>query len=562
MRALVVILIFLVSGAAFGQGAIERQHPRVSELQDKLTEYARDYLKSRLPDIPYLVTVRIEPLRRDVHSGYRVQNEKLPYFEMIDEEIRDEWDDPSASLYVLQSRLQKATVSVTLPQSLKDAEVDEIKDSLTTLLRLVPGRDEVRVERRSWSLGVTYWYYVGLSVGLVTLLLLGMVFVNWSWSGRLSRAIMQIKSKDGEKSEPMSPVQVPGSMARGAEDSASGHAGDLKFSDPLRTREFIGRRVQELSQNPCFPNLEAMLLMDRVGRKAPRELGALLMEFPKSKQEEIFSLSHEAHWIEAFADPGELGPESLELIDRLSRLHFEESERATEELKIQFWRLGELRASALKDMERDEAFAILHLLPSSISIPAGRVAFPGAWAVLLEPDTRKPKLSPASQKRIIELMLTKKPRIEYRALETYRQERDLLEYLLTASVLEEREIYEALPTNSQLPHIRPPFYCIFEAEPEMLKMVFERVTLDEWSLSLFNVSREMRKLIEDQFSSKQKYIFISKMRSIDSGNVDRRSLGYARQRIGQIYSDLMQTKNQIAHLEPEGKAGEANEEAA
>ncbi|MCB0351611.1 MAG: hypothetical protein KDD38_10535, partial [Bdellovibrionales bacterium] len=185
MRFLMSIIILLSSVMASAQGALEREHPRVSELQDKLTEYARGYLQTRLQGVPFMVTVKLEALRRTSGSNYKPQQEKLPYYDLSEEEIRDEWDDPSASLYVLQSRIQKATVMISLPKALKEEEVQEIKDTLMNLLRLIPGRDEIKVEQRNWSLGATFWYYSMLAIGGLLLLLGGMLFISRNWAKRI-----------------------------------------------------------------------------------------------------------------------------------------------------------------------------------------------------------------------------------------------------------------------------------------------------------------------------------------------------------------------------------------
>lgn len=561
MSRMFLIFMVLWSALAWPQTPPDRQHPRVSELQDKLTDYARDYLKTRLPDIPFLVTLRIEPLRRAPNSGYQIQNERLPFFDLTEEEIRDEWDDPSASLYVLQARIQKATLIVTLPQGLKDAEVDEIKDSLTTLLRLVPGRDEVRIERRSWSLGETFWNYVTLAAGLLCALIIGLLFVSRMWVRRLATAILQIKPKDSEKSDAVAlPVSAPVGTVAGSEGRTSAN-GSLKFSDPLRTREFINGRIQELCQNPNFPNLEAMMAMDKTARTSPGQFGAVIAEFPKSKQEEIFSLSYQHHWLDAFSNPGELGPESLELIDRLSRVHYDGDDHEWQTLLTQVWRMGNDRPAFMKEIKKDEAFAILKRLPSSISIPVARIAFPGAWAVLLDAAYTPADIGSAQLKRLYELAVKRCPRLEFEALSRYRKDRDLLDFLHLASTVEEREIYEALPKGSYLWMVRPPFYKVFEADAEGLKTLMERVTLDEWSLALFNVPRDLRKVIEEGFSSKQKYLFINKMRAIDSTGVEKGTMGDARARIAKVFFDYEQGKAQ-AKVDGIVKTGSATKEGS
>jgi len=538
-----LVIFFSLSFAAnllFAQGGLDRTHPRVAELQDKMTGYARDYLKTRLPDSPFLVNVRIEPLRRDLKGSGVSTNERLPYFDVDDEEVVDEWDDPKASIYDLQARIQKATVVVALPKSIKDTEADEIKDSLTALLRLVPGRDEVRIERRSWSMGPTFWYYVGLSFATALFVLFGLLFVSRTWARKLANAIHDIKPKENDNSEAASAMNVSGMGVDPGRVNQAG-AGDLKFRDPLRTREFVNARVQELMRAQHFPNLQAMIEMDKLSQRSPRDLGALLMEFPKTKQEEIFGLTYHSSWLDAFSNPGELSGQTLEVLDRISRIHGDQYDKEWDRLLIQVWRFGEDRVRFLKTINKDEAFCILRAMPTSISVPAARLAFPGNWAVLLDPSYEPKPLPEGRRKEIMWYLLEGKPLLDFKALEKYRQEKDLLEYLQMAGVNEERDIYEALPADSILWQVRPPFYKAVSAEQQVLATVFERVTLADWALALFNVPRDLRQPIEAMFNSKQKFLFMNKMKSIDADQVDRLVLGLAREKIGRIHAEVVKS---------------------
>lgn len=545
MRIFTMFIFALLTNVAFAQGVVEREHPRVSELQDKLTEYARGYLQTRLQGVPFMVTVKIEALRRASGSNYRPQQEKLPYYDLSEEEIRDEWDDPSASLYVLQSRIQKAIVMISLPKALKEEEVQEIKDTLTNLLRLIPGRDEIKIEQRNWSLGESFWYYSGLVFGAVFLMLMGFVFISQSWTRRLSNAIMAIKPK--ERAEGDAGVVNPGASLNtsGPNGNASNASGDLKFRDPLKTREFVSGRVQELLKNPAFPNLQAMIEMDKLAERMPKGLGALLMEFPLSKQKEIFSFSYKTSWLSALTEPGELTNESIELVDSLCRLQYDAASTDWQNLIIQVWRMGNDQSRVLKALSKEEAFSILKAMPSSAAVPAARLAFPGAWAVLLDPNFEPKSIGTSRVKEIYQSLVKEKPLNDFLALERFRQEKDLLAYLHIASVPEERDVYGALPKNSYLWQVRPPFYQILELKEEQLKKVFERVTLDDWALALFNVSRDYRVQIENLFNSKQKFLFTNKMRAIEAAGFDRGVLGHARERIARIYFNLVAEE---AHL--------------
>jgi hypothetical protein len=492
-----------------------------------------------------MVTVKIEALRRSTGSNYKPQQERLPYYDLSEEEIRDEWDDPSASLYVLQSRIQKATVMISLPKALKDEEVQEIKDTLSNLLRLIPGRDEVKIEQRNWSLGANFWYYAMLSLGGLALLLIGMTFISRNWAKRLASAIATIKPKDRADNEGASVATTGANSGAAALPGGSSGSGDLKFRDPLKTREFISGRIQELLKNPGFPNLQAMIEMDRLAERHPKDLGALLMEFPLAMQKQLFGLSYKASWLTAFTEPGELTGDSIELIDRLCRLQYEENAKEWEQLVIQVWRQGTERVNFLKSLTKDEAFAILKTMPSSVAVPAARVAFPGSWAVLLDPTFKPTTLTPGRIKEIYWYTLEKKPMNDFAELERYRQEKDLLSYLLISTLPEEKDIYGALQQTSFLWQVRPPFFLVLEQKEEVLKKVFERVTLDEWALALFNVARDFRQPVEKLFNSKQKFIFINKMKTIEQAGLDRSVMGHAREKIAKVFYNLSHNEEPV-----------------
>jgi hypothetical protein len=565
--AVVGILMNIVAiDDSWAQGALEREHPRVSELQDKLTDYARGYLQTRLQGVPFMVTVKIEPLRRQGANNFQAPNEKLPYYDLQEEEIRDEWDDPSASIYVLQSRIQKATILLNLPQALKDYEVQEIRDALMSLLRLIPGRDEIKIEQRSWSLGATFWNYVILASAILFCLLIGLIFISRSWAKKLAGAIHDIKPKDRPDGDSGSSAPIVtsggGSGAAGGGGSGGSGGGDLKFRDPLKTREFVHSRLAELIQDPTFPTLQAMIEMDRLAERLPKDFGALMMEFPPEKQKEIFAMSFKPEWLDAFTSPGELTGESLELLDRLTRMQVISLGKDWENMIIQVWRLGDEKGKFIKSLTKDEALAVLKSMPISVAVPVARQVFPGAWAVLLDPTFKPIALTPGRIKEIYWYALEMKVLLDFSALERYRQERDLLDYLVVSTVPEEKDIYGALPADSFLWKVRPPFYQVFDSGPDILKGVFSRVTLDDWALALFNVSRDYRKPIEALFNSKQKYLFANKMRTIEGAGFDRRIMGQARERIAKIHSSTIAELNRAKNLGTEEVAEAKVEDAS
>ena len=76
-------LVLLLGSLGFAQTA---KHPRVVELEKTLSREALEILKGRFPDKPFLVTVKIDAMMRDKRNSVGSAGEKLPYYEISEEE--------------------------------------------------------------------------------------------------------------------------------------------------------------------------------------------------------------------------------------------------------------------------------------------------------------------------------------------------------------------------------------------------------------------------------------------------------------------------------------------
>lgn len=289
------------------------------------------------------------------------------------------------------------------------------------------------------------------------------------------------------------------------------------------------------------------------------------MELPIAKQKEVFSYSYSPAWLSAFTEPGELGSQSLILLDQLCRIQYDSNTQESERLIMLVWRHEMERVAFLRNIPKEEAFWILKEMPSSIAVPTARSAFPGAWAALLDPSFKPNPIPKNRVKELTEILLKSKPLNDFSALEGYRQEKDLLDYLLVASLSEEKDIYGAISPDSYLWQVRPPFYQVLESSLEEIKQIFDRVTLDEWALALFNVSRDHRRPIESLFNSKQKFLFLSKMRTIDQAGFDKKIGGKIREKISHLHQALKRENNMIPDNNEDSQQNESgmdNEESA
>jgi hypothetical protein len=115
-------------------------------------------------------------------------------------------------------------------------------------------------------------------------------------------------------------------------------------------REVVSKSVRDLSSSKLFPNLQDIIRLDRVGKKSPAILGALLSEFPEDVQKRLFSYSYKDHWLQAMAEPGEINSEVLELLGRLMRNNRSEELIPLQDVLIYVWRLDEQIASFLRSV--------------------------------------------------------------------------------------------------------------------------------------------------------------------------------------------------------------------
>jgi hypothetical protein len=177
----------------------DTRHPRVAELEDQYKRQAMDFLKSRFPHLPFSVVVSIDPLRRVSADNYQAKQEALPYYLLQDEEIRDEWDDPNATLYVLSRRIKSVQVSVSVPSTVADEELSEIKETLISSLRLVPARDKIEILKRSWSGLPNFSVYAGIGLAAILIFLLGLYAITRMSLRRMTRAFSELQTSLGSK---------------------------------------------------------------------------------------------------------------------------------------------------------------------------------------------------------------------------------------------------------------------------------------------------------------------------------------------------------------------------
>ncbi len=556
---LVLSAILLGSGNAHAEPM--QKNPRVAELEDNLRDTASVYLKSRFPDRPFLVNVSVDPLRRSSAKNTGATDD-LPYYDSSSEDIQDEWDDPQVSLKSLISRTSKISIAISVSDALNDNEVSEVKDSLMKTLHLVPARDEVQFNFRTWTVSGEKWLYPMLATGIAILFLMGFFVIQRSGVAKIATALKEQKSASASGGG-----ASLGGMGGGAaipssrsDSNSTTVRGGVQVNDPIRARELMTKFVDVLAKHPTFPTLHSMTLLEEYGEKNPSGLGALLSELPLPVQTKLYSLGSTDCWFKALNAPGMITMEEIEMMQRLVREPATGRTRPVEEMTIKVWRLGSMIPDFLRTYPRDIAMTILTYLPKNIAISAARKAFPGAWADLLDPGMRLADIKPEKVEEISRNATELRALGQLEDFKKQKSESELIDYLKIASPEEEREIYLASKPDSLIHRSRPPFYSIFDEGEDLLREFCPRVTPDQWAMALFNVDRVSRRKIQAFLGEKQSFLLMETIKVLDQANPDKIRVGDARESIARLFKKFMISKQSEIDALMQGAASHSNED--
>ncbi len=99
MRLTHLILCLLVAISPIGAdlaAQANQKNPKVAEVESYLTQKTIDYIKGRFPSMPILVSITVDPLRRNESPIPAVSEiEILPFYAIQETQRLDEWDEPS-----------------------------------------------------------------------------------------------------------------------------------------------------------------------------------------------------------------------------------------------------------------------------------------------------------------------------------------------------------------------------------------------------------------------------------------------------------------------------------
>lgn len=541
LRILQFAVCLVLPAAAWSQEILK--HPRVVQLEDNLKDAASSYVRGRFPGVPFMVTVRIDPLRRETGRSYSAEKTSLPFFDSEeDEEIKDEWDNPQIPLAALINRVRRIQMTILMPSKVRETEITELKEGLFSALHLTPARDEIQFDRKDWAVQEIPWIGIYLGVATLMLLLLGLLLINRTSANRIARALTDLKTQNTNQAA--GPPSAPMSFGDSDLKSPSGSSSqELKFNDPLKMKDLASRNIEILIKDPAFPNHRDIFIMDKFGHEHPEKLGAILGEFSGEMQKRLFSYAADFHWIEALNEPAFLDFDCLEVFQALTQNTRRVDEIEWSQTVLSVWRLNENRTAFLKELPKDEAFALLAEMPKAIAVSEARKAFPGSWASILDPDFKAKPIAKARANEIRAKAVATNPLYEIELVSRYRADRELLEYLKIADFNEERDIYGAAPASSLIHTLRAPFFVVLDQDSEMIRWFVPLISVDQWAFALFNMPKSERSKIDQHLTEKQRYILIERFKKMDAQPPDRYRVGEVRELIALAFKKYLADKN-------------------
>ncbi|MBC99084.1 MAG: hypothetical protein CME63_15190 [Halobacteriovoraceae bacterium] len=553
MKKLIYVLsvFFIFCANTYGQ--------RVLEVEESIKADIVDYIERVMPEAKYTMKVKVYPLRRN-QTQQGSPTAALPYMDLDEEYVVDEWDSEDTSLYTLYSRIKKVEVDLLIEKGIQIENQRSFLDLLFTEAHLIPGRDNVRLDTFVASRRVKDFdwkqYKDELLIGilLISLCIFGYLISNIGIV--LAKRNMSDQTKKGSSSENLreSPQVTSRSARVGSESFQSSvttqAGGDFFIQDPTKISETVNKKVEQLIQSEMFPTMNDMVILEELAQNDLSSFSFLVYELPLEIQKKVYSYGRNQRWFKGFSHVGIPGKDVLITLDLMLRdrnIHFNPS---FERMLISLWRLGDGAKTVLKGLSKDKSIKILSLLPKQSAIPVARELFPGSWGQLFDSHENKCFLKDSECESLFEQAVSKNSLFNYQALKDFKNRKDLLVYLDTVGPKEEREIYSVLGSETDVQSIRPPFYKIFDLKEDEAKAIKEEFSLEQWAMALFNVDHGDRDQIVKHFDDKESYLFSSYLKMFGERSED----GFAREQL--------QIRKEIAHRVKEFFSTDSDENAA
>lgn len=562
---------------------------RVPEIEKFYADRVSEILSRRFPDKPFTVFVTVDTGKREMdrralfertkNSGY-----KLPYTEWEAEEL-DIWERVDVPLGTLIAHLQGVKIDVKVDSSLIESEVEDLKQAISSQLRLDNRSDMVSIARVNWSEGEKreqlYFQAMQWGVGIFAL------FVVFFLLARLSvRHLVKGLSK---------PIQEIGLNTKRFTDEALNLASDLSLGQNHQNMREVnpehgdedglfGSSLLEVRKNGLelldrnrdlfqFPDAHLLEFLEKRGSEDPKVMGSVLAELNEGELLEIFRYGKGDWWFVALSNPGVMNSKSLKILSEVDRLrmrrHFAQSSDSHKgsdaEVKalLVLSRLSEEQlAEICQNKSHQEVFPVLAHLPRRQALAAAKSAFPGHWASFLEYNESSAEMKPEILKSLAQKAVETCPLRNKDEIREFFSELDTATYLDSASPSDERDFYKVLPANSQIKKFRFPFYQLLEGETDVLKTLGPVLNVSEWAQVMFECDEREREKIFTHLPERLSYQVRQTLKSLEKSQIDHLIVARGRRSLTRFYLEQRQTQPVLEAHNPEVLTAKKDQEHA
>lgn len=531
-----ILFISFVSIQSFGS--------RLAEIEEYFVAKATNILKTRFPDKPFIVLANIDTgdekkgRREPANNRRDTKNTRLPYLE-IDEEDPDIWDRTDIPLGTLINHVKKIQLKIQIDSSLTEPEIKELQENLISQLNLDPSTDGIEITKMDWTAperAKKVWVGVGLSAAFIVFLFSALWFVSRLSVGSLVKGLSK-------------PIAEIGKTTQAFANNALNMVSDKQYSEKSEDRDHqnsndqldLGANLLEIRKSAlelltrnrdllANPDAEVMDFIERRGSENPAQMGAILAELNDHELKTLFKYGTGVWWFVALAQPQPMAPTALTILNELDRLrlrrHFAEGDGAKisneiREASLIFGRLGpELLTQILAGLPLEKCEAILDRLPRELALAAAKKLYPGQWAVLLDNKRKSKPLDIKLLEQLEEKARQALPLREEDMIKSFFAELDLVRFLDSASPRDEKDFYMVLPQDSRIRTERKPFYEIFEAPPEVKKLMGSDLSPREWAYALNGCESSEANLLITGFSQRLAFLIKEESAKIKAEKVD------------------------------------------
>lgn len=558
-KTFLILLSFLYLSLGFANQA------RVIEVQEKLKSDASSFLEKFAPGTKYSVKVTVKPLLRK--STFSSNNNQLPFMELQEDSLQDEWDNPESSIYSLINRISEAKLTIYIEDKVKIEDYSKFKEALLTDINLIPGRDSVEIQPISTPVLMKNFQWMEqyeillLGVILVIAVILG-VGLNTVAKRLTTTTVSENPTPSASNSSPP-PMPTPQYSQNSSSTSSkknSGLTGDINLQDPTKISETVSKKIGKILDSELFPTLNDMGLLYELLASDQMSFSYLIFEFPENIQKDLYKLGKSNDWYKGFTEIGFPSKNVILTLDKMLRNRAINHSAEFESLLISIWRLDDKSKNFFKNLSQEESFCILYHLPKDFSIPIARELFPGSWGFLL--DEKSPHMinDPKRIEQLTELTYNISPLLSYESLTLFKNIEDLIKYLNSSQPNEEKEIYQVINGKHNLEKIRPPFFKFFELEIEERKNVFRSFSFRQWAIACAKIENNEKGKIFEILDEKEKYLFTNELSNCQEIANDYELVSEERIKISRFIYELHinNTKNIAENVESDIELNNVN----